>query len=269
MLSLLDLATITAHLAVGALLLGSFVVLWALCPAESRSSDGPRSANRPAHAPTPSQPDAMTNPAFDLYESKRVHERGARRSRGARQASHHGARHHDHGGRPLARARPSRSRRGGPRDARARCSSSPGANALNMYIERDIDGRMDRTQGSAAARRAGSRPASRCGSASRSRSPRSPILAIGVNLTTALLAVLAHLSYVLAYTPLEAALAGRAPRRRRARRDAPACSAGPRPPAASDGAGSSSSGSCFSGRCRTFSPSASSARTTTRAPGSR
>src|SRR6185436_18449207 len=35
-LSLLDLATITAHLAVGALLLGSFVVLWGLCPADSR-----------------------------------------------------------------------------------------------------------------------------------------------------------------------------------------------------------------------------------------
>jgi heme A synthase len=41
-LSLLDLATITAHLAVGALLLGSFVVLWALCPAESPSSEKPR-----------------------------------------------------------------------------------------------------------------------------------------------------------------------------------------------------------------------------------
>jgi heme A synthase len=41
-LSLLDLATITAHLAVGALLLGSFVVLWSLCPAESRSSEKPR-----------------------------------------------------------------------------------------------------------------------------------------------------------------------------------------------------------------------------------
>jgi heme A synthase len=35
-LSLLDLATITAHLAVGAALLGSFVVLWGLCPADSR-----------------------------------------------------------------------------------------------------------------------------------------------------------------------------------------------------------------------------------------
>lgn len=35
-LSLLDLPTITTHLAVGALLLGSLVVLWGLCPAPSR-----------------------------------------------------------------------------------------------------------------------------------------------------------------------------------------------------------------------------------------
>jgi heme A synthase len=35
-LSLLDLATITSHLAVGAALLGSFVVLWGLCPAPLR-----------------------------------------------------------------------------------------------------------------------------------------------------------------------------------------------------------------------------------------
>jgi heme A synthase len=40
-LSLLDLATITAHLAVGALLLGAFVVLWGLCPAASPSSEEP------------------------------------------------------------------------------------------------------------------------------------------------------------------------------------------------------------------------------------
>jgi heme A synthase len=35
-LSLLDLAVITWHLAVGAALLGSFVVLWGLCPAPAR-----------------------------------------------------------------------------------------------------------------------------------------------------------------------------------------------------------------------------------------
>jgi cytochrome c oxidase assembly protein subunit 15 len=34
-LSLLDLAVITTHLAVGAALLGSFVVIWGLCPAPS------------------------------------------------------------------------------------------------------------------------------------------------------------------------------------------------------------------------------------------
>jgi heme A synthase len=44
-LSLLDLATITTHLAVGALLLGSFVVLWGLCPADSRLSEKPRLAS--------------------------------------------------------------------------------------------------------------------------------------------------------------------------------------------------------------------------------
>jgi heme A synthase len=35
-LSLLNLPIITTHLAVGALLLGSFVVLWGLCPAPAR-----------------------------------------------------------------------------------------------------------------------------------------------------------------------------------------------------------------------------------------
>jgi heme o synthase len=77
-----------------------------------------------------------------------------------------------------------------------------GANALNMYIERDIDGRMERTKGRPL-------PAGRL-------APRValwfgvglsvaavPILAIGANATTALLAVLANLSYVLAYTPLK------------------------------------------------------------------
>jgi protoheme IX farnesyltransferase len=77
-----------------------------------------------------------------------------------------------------------------------------GANALNMYIERDIDGRMERTRDRPL-------PAGRM-------SPSAalwfgvvlsvaaiPILALGVNLTTALLALLANLIYVLAYTPLK------------------------------------------------------------------
>ena len=77
-----------------------------------------------------------------------------------------------------------------------------GANALNMYIEREIDGRMTRTQ---------SRPLP-----SGRMAPRValwfgvsvsviavPVLAIGVNATTALLALIANLSYVLAYTPLK------------------------------------------------------------------
>ena len=77
-----------------------------------------------------------------------------------------------------------------------------GANALNMYIERDIDGHMRRTQNRPL-------PTGRM-------SPRTalvfgvglsvfaiPILALGVNLVTALLALLAHLLYVLAYTPMK------------------------------------------------------------------
>ena len=77
-----------------------------------------------------------------------------------------------------------------------------GANALNMYIERDSDANMERTKDRPL-------PAGRM-------SPRValwfgvivsiiavPILAIGVNPTTALLAVLANLSYVLAYTPMK------------------------------------------------------------------
>ena len=77
-----------------------------------------------------------------------------------------------------------------------------GANALNMFIERDIDGLMKRTKDRPL-------PGGRM-------SPRFalifgvvisvaavPVLAIGVNATTALLAVLANLLYVLAYTPLK------------------------------------------------------------------
>jgi protoheme IX farnesyltransferase len=77
-----------------------------------------------------------------------------------------------------------------------------GANALNMYIEREIDGRMDRTKDRPLpAGRLAPRVALWFGVALSVAAV--PILAIGVNLTTALLAVLAHLSYVLAYTPLK------------------------------------------------------------------
>jgi protoheme IX farnesyltransferase len=77
-----------------------------------------------------------------------------------------------------------------------------GANALNMYIERDIDGHMART-------RLRPLPAGRM-------APKQalvfgvalsvlavPVLAFGVNALTALLAVLANVIYVLAYTPLK------------------------------------------------------------------
>lgn len=77
-----------------------------------------------------------------------------------------------------------------------------GANALNMYIERESDGRMDRTKNRPL-------PAGRL-------SPQValvvgvglsvlsiPVFAVGVNLLTCLLAVLANLLYVLAYTPLK------------------------------------------------------------------
>jgi len=77
-----------------------------------------------------------------------------------------------------------------------------GANALNMYIERDIDRHMARTKNRPLP--AGRMPAkaalwfgviTSCVSV--------PILAIGVNTLTALLAGLANVSYVLAYTPLK------------------------------------------------------------------
>ena len=77
-----------------------------------------------------------------------------------------------------------------------------GANALNMLIERDIDGLMTRT-------RLRPLPAGRL-------APKQalvfgvtlsvlavPVLAVGVNALTALLAVLANVIYVLAYTPLK------------------------------------------------------------------
>ncbi|HSQ66861.1 MAG TPA: heme o synthase, partial [Polyangiaceae bacterium] len=77
-----------------------------------------------------------------------------------------------------------------------------GANALNMLLERDTDGLMERTRNRPL-------PAGRL-------SPRTvlwfgliasgssiPILGFGVNATTATLALLANLLYVLAYTPLK------------------------------------------------------------------
>jgi protoheme IX farnesyltransferase len=77
-----------------------------------------------------------------------------------------------------------------------------GANALNMYIERDIDGRMERTKDRPLpGGRLAPRVALWFGVALSVAAV--PILAIGVNATTALLAVLANLSYVLAYTPLK------------------------------------------------------------------
>lgn len=77
-----------------------------------------------------------------------------------------------------------------------------GANALNMYIERNIDGRMDRTK---------NRPLPTGRLAPRvalwfgvlTSALAVPILAIGANALTALLAVIANLLYVLAYTPLK------------------------------------------------------------------
>jgi heme o synthase len=77
-----------------------------------------------------------------------------------------------------------------------------GANALNMYIEREIDGRMTRTQNRPLpAGRMSARVALWFGVALSAVSV--PILAIGVNPLTALLAVLANVSYVLAYTPMK------------------------------------------------------------------
>jgi protoheme IX farnesyltransferase len=77
-----------------------------------------------------------------------------------------------------------------------------GANALNMYIERDVDRHMTRTRNRPL-------PAGRV-------QPRHalifgvfltiaslPILAFGVNALTAMLAALANVIYVLAYTPLK------------------------------------------------------------------
>ncbi len=77
-----------------------------------------------------------------------------------------------------------------------------GANALNMYMERDIDRHMARTKNRPLpAGRMPARAALWFGVITSCVSV--PILAIGVNALTALLAVLANVSYVLAYTPLK------------------------------------------------------------------
>jgi heme o synthase len=77
-----------------------------------------------------------------------------------------------------------------------------GANALNMYVERDVDRRMVRTRTRPLpAGRMAPRVALLFGLAVSAIAV--PILAIGANPLTALLAVMANLLYVLAYTPLK------------------------------------------------------------------
>ncbi len=77
-----------------------------------------------------------------------------------------------------------------------------GANALNMYLERDSDRRMARTKNRPLP--SGRMPAKFAFWFGVAMSALSvPILAIGANPLTALLALLANLLYVLAYTPLK------------------------------------------------------------------
>lgn len=77
-----------------------------------------------------------------------------------------------------------------------------GANALNMYLERDVDRGMERTKNRPLPTgRMPARAALWFGVALSAASV--PLLAIGANPLTALLAVLANLLYVLAYTPLK------------------------------------------------------------------
>jgi protoheme IX farnesyltransferase len=77
-----------------------------------------------------------------------------------------------------------------------------GANVLNMYMEREIDGKMSRTKNRPLpSGRLAPRVALWFGVVLSAASV--PILAIGVNPLTALLAVLANVSYVLAYTPMK------------------------------------------------------------------
>jgi heme o synthase len=75
-----------------------------------------------------------------------------------------------------------------------------GANALNMYIEREIDARMIRTRSRPLpAGRVPPQIALWLGSAMSALAV--PVLAVGVNSLTALLAVFANLGYVFLYTP--------------------------------------------------------------------
>lgn len=77
-----------------------------------------------------------------------------------------------------------------------------GANALNMYVERDIDGLMKRTKDRPLpSGRMSARFALTFGVVTSVAAV--PVLVLGVNATTAMLAVLANLLYVLAYTPLK------------------------------------------------------------------
>lgn len=77
-----------------------------------------------------------------------------------------------------------------------------GANALNMLLERDTDALMERTRDRPlAAGRLSPRTGLAVGLLATGASL--PILAAFTNLTTALLALLANLLYVLAYTPLK------------------------------------------------------------------
>lgn len=77
-----------------------------------------------------------------------------------------------------------------------------GANALNMYIERDTDRLMDRTKDRPLpARRLAPEAALWFGLVLSAASI--PLLFLGVNTTTGLLSSLALLSYVLIYTPLK------------------------------------------------------------------
>ncbi|WP_437972438.1 heme o synthase [Sorangium sp. So ce260] len=77
-----------------------------------------------------------------------------------------------------------------------------GANALNMYIERDTDRLMERTRNRPLpARRLSPEVALWFGIAISATSI--PLLVIGVNAVTGALAALALLSYVLVYTPLK------------------------------------------------------------------
>jgi heme o synthase len=82
------------------------------------------------------------------------------------------------------------------------CLIVAGANALNMFIERDIDGKMDRT-----ARRplpsGRMAPSVALGTGLALSLAAVPILGLFVNVLTAFLAVLANLLYVLAYTPMK------------------------------------------------------------------